>query len=111
MAIDDNDGYGWLGDGASGRAGEPEDPPTATGYNGWSNHSTWAANLWLSNDEPAYRAAIATLRGLTDAVHAGVHLRSVWRAMLSDSAQREARPWGAINWTEIGAAWLEDNKA
>jgi hypothetical protein len=108
MAIDDNDGYGWLGDGASGRTGEPDDSPTATGYNGWSNHSTWAANLWLSNDEPTYRAAIATLRGVTSARLAGQRLRLVWRSFLPMSAKREARPSSAINWTEIGAAWLED---
>lgn len=28
------------------------------GYGGWSNYETWNAVLWLSNDEPAYRATM-----------------------------------------------------
>lgn len=28
-----------------------------TGYNGWKNKATWAASLWINNDEGIYRAA------------------------------------------------------
>jgi hypothetical protein len=36
--------------------------PVEETYNGWKNYPTWAVNLWLSNDEPLYLAALEKTR-------------------------------------------------
>lgn len=37
------------------------------GYNGWKNYQTWNLNLWLQNDEGAYRSMVRQMRPLTEA--------------------------------------------
>ena len=87
-------------------------------YNGWTNHETWAADLWLSNDEGLYNEVreivknskdewdaeksikeyVEELREMVDSGEAGEELKlmfndigSLWR----------------VNWGEIAEAWIE----
>lgn len=50
---------------------------TESGYQGWTNHATWATNLWLSNTEAYYRAlrrckTIDDIQGLVNDIVARV---------------------------------------
>ena len=33
-----------------------------TKYEGWANYATWNVMLWINNEEPYYRAAVAFMK-------------------------------------------------
>lgn len=101
-------------------------------YQGWSNYPTWAVNLWLSNDEPLYREALAmAAQSLEDAptdsnVSAGIwSVEDTAKFRLADSYKDWLREMveldeaslrsdllghalDAVNWEEIAATWISD---
>ncbi len=101
-------------------------------YNGWTNRETWAANLWLSNDEGVYNLALERARDALDgyttrcdtygleptrdgaAMSVGEELSAQieeLEELLIPESYRSMRDdigslW-RIDWQELGEAWLE----
>ena len=101
------------------------------GYNGWKNYPTWAVNLWLSNDEPLYRATLELTRQTVEAADADPDERPYWskvetrrydvadmlKAWVTDdlapdlgasfAADLLGYALGEVDWSEIADAWIE----
>jgi hypothetical protein len=106
---------------------------TSEGYQGWSNHPTWAVNLWLSNDESSHEYWTQVAREiLVDAetnasgedspdatgvrLEAARDLADRMRSELHEAApDLGATVWADllssalddVDWNEIATAWLE----
>lgn len=85
-------------------------------YNGWTNRETWAAALWINNDQGMQEFAYEIVRtdpygdGIKDwieelqaeATEGGIEQREV-RLMLNDIGSL----W-RVNWSEIRDSLIED---
>jgi hypothetical protein len=77
-------------------------------YNGYSNHETWLANLWLANDEASYNNLLRILKHELDCYEKADLLERSMRVLL-DYYASEANLWldllsaafGRIKWLEI----------
>ena len=49
-------------------------------YHGWKNRQTWNVALWLQNDEPLYRAAVASAQRARAHGHPPTYARFVREA-------------------------------
>jgi len=76
-------------------------------YNGWCNHETWLASLWLNNDESAYAVLRDAYReGDSDFDHAE-WLERVMRDQVIDGVD-SASFWSDLIGTALSRVdWLE----
>ena len=83
-----------------------------TTYNGYTNHATWNANLWLSNDEPTYRtvwfAAQDAFRlqgsNAVTALAEWLERSDLTKHLLKHDGINASE----VNWNEIAGRWIED---
>lgn len=91
---------------------------SSEGYNGWSNYETWAAGLWLSNDEAEYRACCATVEDAGSVAAGATQLKEYIEVCL-DSNEAYTRPGlftdllqhalAVIDWYELAEHFKPDN--
>ncbi len=78
-------------------------------YNGYTNYETWNVHLWITNDEPSYRAMLCT-RG--DSPWTPARARALVRRLYPhgtpDLADRgKSRAYARVNWQEVADAFEE----
>jgi len=99
---------------------------TEKGYNGWTNYETWAAKLWMDNEEGSYRHWGSEAQDAWDAAEAdGTFTREENAASALAEALKEDHESGMpevsglwadllntalseVNWHEIAASLIED---
>lgn len=84
-------------------------------YNGWKNRETWAAHLWLSNDESLYNATAALARTAGDPRLAACRVEQWVRDCLEAKTDEldgmitdlVTCALARVNWDDVAAAFLE----
>ena len=79
-------------------------------YNGWTNHETWLANMWLNNEECSYGVLCEAL-ALPDPISQAEWLQEQVRSAYTEMSSRvdESCMWSdlltlsmsRVNWLEI----------
>ncbi len=76
-------------------------------------YATWGADLLLSNDEPAYRRAMAVVNGRIDRPkptpeQVAPKLRAVWIAYFDYKTRAEYGSTRLVDWLEIARDWCDE---
>ena len=83
-------------------------------YNGWSNYETWAAKLWMDNEEGGYRYWQSEARRARDASSLAAQLKDEHEEALPDVSGLAGdllwAAFGEIDWYEIAESLIEDNE-
>ena len=68
-------------------------------YNGWTNRSTWAVHLWITNEEWSYKET----RRMK---FSGSHLKIWWTAICGEisNIKDDCEPLSEVNWDEVSEA-------
>ena len=77
-------------------------------YNGWKNWETWAANLWLNNDEATYNQARSLVKNARSRIEACENLKSLWLDLVESGAIKDQISDWRMDWYEIADAFLEE---
>lgn len=82
-------------------------------YNGWKNRETWAANLWLTNDEASYQEVEEIIRRADSQYDAAQALKD----MVEDANPLQGKAslfsdllTGAlseVDWLEVIKSWTD----
>lgn len=98
-------------------------------YNGWTNYATWCLHLWITNEEPLYRAWLDEARTSwedadpnswetrREAAQSDLadKLKDSWEYQASEDTTNEGfwsdlQSWALaqVDWHEVAAALLEE---
>lgn len=95
------------------------------GYQGWTNHATWATALWIDNEEGFYNESRRIIREAADGQpeegmkkYSAARALKEWMEEFLYEAQEKlgASLWSDllssamddVNWEEIAENWLEE---
>jgi hypothetical protein len=79
---------------------------TGEGWEGYTNRATWCVHLWLTNDEPLYRAALEVVRFGNQYAAASALKQWVIHEVLPARAAMtyDCDPIDECNWLEVANA-------
>lgn len=81
-------------------------------YNGWTNYETWNVALWISNDEPLYRASIDFAKS-AQSIN-GETVEDFFHTFMGGTTPdlvgmaERGEPCDAINFDEIATHWRDE---
>lgn len=92
-------------------------------YSGWTNYETWAANLWLDNDEGTHNYVRELAMGERDVYELATRIDDFVGEMMPGgelsgmpdldglASDLLTAALQSVNWREIAQAWLDSTES